>query len=241
MRPLLIIKAGEPNETITRRHGSFEDWILARMTLPREGVQIVDVFRDARLPDPASVSGAIVTGSLAMVTECHPWAEATAAWLRTAIPAGLPVLGICFGHQLLAHAFGGRVGDNPRGREIGTVQVRLLGAAREDALFGALPGELTVQVTHLQSVLTLPPGAVRLAENGHEPNHAFRIGPRAWGVQFHPEITHTIMRALIGEQHAALATEGLDPNVLKRTVRSSAVGRRILERFTEIARKEAAT
>lgn len=240
MRPLLIIKAGQPDETITRRHGSFEDWILARVTLPREDVQIVEVFRGARLPDPAAIGGAIITGSPVMVTERHAWAEATAAWLRKAIPAGLPVLGICFGHQLLAHAFGGRVGDNPRGREIGTAQVRLLSAAREDALLGALPGELTVQVTHLQSVLTLPPGAVRLAENGHEPNHAFRIGPQAWGIQFHPEITGAIMRALIGEQRTTLAAEGLDPHVLTRTVRSSTVGRRILERFTEIAREEAA-
>ncbi len=235
MPPLLIIKTGQPDEAITRRFGSFEDWTLARAGLSRDEAQIVSVFQGEPLPDPSRVSGAIITGSPAMVTERTPWMERTAAWLRRAVPSGLPVLGICFGHQLLAQALGGRAGDNPRGREIGTVEVRLLDAAGEDPLLGGLPDPLTVHVTHVQSALTLPPAATRLAGNGHEPNHAFRAALQAWGLQFHPEFTADIMRALIAGHRETLLAEGLDPDELLSSVRDSAVGRTILGRFAAIA------
>ncbi len=239
MRPFLIIKTGQPDETITRQFGSFEDWILSQAGVSATDVRIVNVARGATLPRPARFSGAIITGSPAMVTAGEPWMRAAAAWLKQALPTGLPVLGICFGHQLLAYALGGRTGNNPRGREIGTVGIRLLPAASRDPLFGGLPTQLTVHVTHVQSVTMLPPGAIRLATNAHEPNHAFRFGRHAWGVQFHPEITAPVMRALIRCQRTALRAEGLDPDALSHAVHSSSVGQTILRRFVAIARQEA--
>lgn len=236
MKPVLIVKAGRPSPSIVRRFGSFEDWIADGAGLDSGEIRTVEPFRDNGLADPTTVSGVVVTGSSAMITDHEPWAEHAAAWLREAVERGVPILGICFGHQLLAHAFGGRVGDNPNGREIGTVRVHQFASVAEDPLVGGLSEELVVQATHRQSVLKLPPSAVLLAGNDHDPHHAFRIGDLAWGTQFHPEITAEIMRAYIDERRAVLAAEGLDPEALYRATQASPAGPALLRRFVAICR-----
>lgn len=80
------------------------------------------------------------SGSSAMISHREAWNERTADWLRDAAACATPVLGICYGHQLLAHALGGRVGPNPHRREIGTVLLRLASEAG-DALLALLPRE----------------------------------------------------------------------------------------------------
>ena len=134
-----------------------------------------------------NVAGVVITGSHDMVTERQPWSEQAAAWLPGLVERGIPTLGICYGHQLLAHALGGEVGDNPNGREFGTVTVDLEAEAADDPLLGGLPARLPVQVCHTQSALTLPAGARRLAHGSRDANQAFVVGEAAWGVQFHPE------------------------------------------------------
>ena len=231
MKPLLLVTTGSPSERVIRGHGDFEDWFLRGLGLPREAVRAIRVDRGASLPSPKEFSGAVVTGSSAMVTDREPWSERTAGWLGEAVASGLPVLGVCYGHQLLAHALGGTVGDNPRGREIGTIRIRLLPPAGDDPLLAGLPPEIAVQATHLQSVLELPPGAVRLAASGLDPVHAFRYGASAWGLQFHPEFRAAAMRSYIEEKRQVLAAEGLDPDGLLAGVADSPWGDLILNRF----------
>ena len=91
-----------------------------------------------------------------MVTDRHDWSERSAGWLREAAHEGLPLLGICYGHQLIAHALGGEVGWHPEGREMGTVEIERLAPSNDDPLFGGLPGRFAAQATHLQSVLRAP-------------------------------------------------------------------------------------
>jgi GMP synthase (glutamine-hydrolysing) len=196
--PLAIFKAGSTFPSLAAELGDFEDWIARRLAPSvARPLRVVDPRCDA-LPDPASLAGVIITGSHAMVSDREPWSEACAAWLAAAVPAGLPVLGICYGHQLLAHALGGEVGYHPGGLEIGTVEVETTPAAADDALFAALPPRFPAQVVHRQSVLRLPPGAVCLARNAFEPHHAFRIH-RAWGVQFHPEFSAEAMAGYLAQ------------------------------------------
>ncbi len=125
MRPtFLILQTGHPTASM-RRHGSFAHWIRVAAGLGDDEVVVIDVEHDEPLPTREGFAGVFVTGSGAMVTDQLPWSEASAAWLRDAAHAGLPLLGICYGHQLLAHALGGQVGYNPAGREMGTVDVAL--------------------------------------------------------------------------------------------------------------------
>src|SRR5690606_22911069 len=189
------------------------------------------------LPSREGHAGVLVTGSGAMVTQQLAWSEAAGQWLAEAAAAGMPVLGICYGHQMLAHALGGEVGDNPAGREMGTVDLELLPAAVQDPLFAGLTARFPVQATHMQSVLLVPGGATVLARSALDPCHAFRWGEAAWGVQFHPEFSTTHLRGYLNARQDALQREGRDPAALLRAVRAAPHAREVLRRFVRHARK----
>jgi len=229
MRPLVIVKTGDTLPELAARRGDYDGWIRAGLALSGVRVDTVCVHRDEALPPPETVAGAVITGSPAMVSEREPWSERTAAWLAEAVAAGTRILGICYGHQLLAHALGGRVGPNPRGRQIGTIALDL--DAPGDALLGELPGQLVVQVTHVEVVLEFPPGAVPLGRNPMDPNAVFRVGDRAWGMQFHPEFDADVIRSYIRGRRPLIEGEGGDPDALLAECRDSPHGAAILARF----------
>ena len=234
MSGVLVVKTGSTLPGIRARRGDFESWIARGMGLAPDELTVLDVTEGAELPDPVAPAGVVVTGSSAMVSAREPWSERTGAWLADAVRAGTPVLGICYGHQLLAHALGGRVGRNPRGREIGTVQLRLAPEARRDALLGGLPGATHAHATHVESVLELPPGATLLAASDTDPNQAFAAGPRAWGVQFHPEFDADVMRGYLESRRDVLRDEGLDADRLLALVRETPEAGSLLRRFAAL-------
>ncbi len=197
-------------------------------------MRVVAVFDGESLPAPESPAAVVVTGSSAMLSERAPWSERAAGWLKQAVASGTPVLGICYGHQLLGHALGGEVGPNPRGREMGTVRVDLCAAGCDDALLGSLERPLRVQATHVESLLELPPGATVLAGNAADPHHAFAWGTRAWGVQFHPEFDADVMRAYLEARGEILRGEGIDPDPLVRDVTETPQGPELLRRFAAL-------
>jgi len=167
-----------------------------------------------------------------MVSDRAEWSENAGRWLVKAVRSEVPVLGVCYGHQLLAHALGGEAGYHPNGRETGTHGVELLTEAASDVLFRELPEKFPAQLTHRQSVLRLPEGAVLLGRNQFEPHQAFRIGPCAWGVQFHPEFTDAIMSAYLKVQAPDLTREGLDAEALIAGVKPAPDASSLLSRFS---------
>ncbi len=231
---MLVIKTGTTLPELRPRCGDYEDWIVERLGLPWERIELVVAYEGETLPDPHEPAGVVVTGSSALVSAREPWSERAAAWLREAVATGTPLLGICYGHQLLAHALGGRVGRNPRGREIGTVALELHAAARQDALLGGLPAQLKVQATHVESVLELPPGARLLASSAIDPHQAFACAERAWGVQFHPEFDAEVVRTYLEVRREEIRGEGIDPESLERAIEESCHGTRLLRRFAEL-------
>jgi GMP synthase (glutamine-hydrolysing) len=231
---VLIVQTGSAPETIRTRLGDFPHWFQRGFGRTAGTVTTIDVQSGHNLPPPKRVAAAVVTGSAAMVSDRHEWSERTAQWLADAVRAGVPVLGVCYGHQLLAHALGGRVEYNPRGREIGTVRIDCTEHARDDALFGA-SDPFTAQATHLQTVLEPPANAVVLARSTHDEHQAVRYGRRAWGLQFHPEFSVAAMRGYLHLRAEALRNEGLDARALSAGVRSSPRARALLRRFLRLA------
>ncbi len=234
MKKLYIIKAGTTFPDTLALMGDFDTWTQAGLGETAQATRVLDVERGATLPAAADCAGVVITGAHTMVTDELAWSVALEKWIPTLLAAGTPLLGICYGHQLLARASGGTVGLHPRGQEIGSVAVERLDTARQDSLFKHLPSSFSAQVTHAQTVLALPPGATRLAANRHEPNHAFRLGARAWGVQFHPEFTPDIMRAYIREQAVALTAAGMEIEQLLQAVIPTPEAGSMLREFARI-------
>lgn len=235
MKKLLILKVGDTLPELAERRGDFEDWFVAGLGLDSDKVTVFDPRAGADFPPLGLLAGILVTGSHAMVTEHHPWSERSAEWLVQAAGAGIPTLGVCYGHQLLAYAFGGQVGPNPNGTQEGTTTIQLTSAGRTDPLLGAFGVEqFDAQVSHTQSALSLPPGAIRLAFDGWDENQAFRIGQNVWGVQFHPEMDADIARAYLRAEWDELLEQGQNPDVILAGVRETPLAARVLRRFAEI-------
>jgi GMP synthase (glutamine-hydrolysing) len=232
---LLIVQTGATLPGLLQRHGDFPEWFRRGLGLAPEHVDIVRVDAQQPLPPAERVEAAVITGSGAMVSERLDWSERTASWLREAAQGGLPLLGVCYGHQLLAHALGGRVDYNPRGREIGTVDIECLPPAAADPLLEGSPARFRAHATHLQSVLEPPPGAVVLARSALDDCQAIRFAPRAWGLQFHPEFNVAHIRGYLSARAPAIDAEGLDSRALKRGVGAARDARALLRRFVRVA------
>jgi GMP synthase (glutamine-hydrolysing) len=234
MRPLLLIQTGEAPDALRSRFGGFADWFRNAMRLQATQMRVVRVDTGEPLPEPAQIAGAVITGSAAMVTERADWSERTAAWIRDAIDAETPLFGVCYGHQLMAHALGGTAGWLPGGREIGTESITRL-ASGEMPGFRGLPASFPAQTTHRQSVLVPPRGAEVLARSQRDPHQLLRYAPSALSSQFHPEFTPDFMRAYIEVRADALRDEGLDPDALAADLRETEAARMLLERFAQDA------
>ena len=237
-KPLLIIQPATSHDDLPDLcavRGDELAWFGEACGIDRARIMAAKVWCDEPLPDPRDVAGVIITGAIDMVTDGHAWIGRTADWTRGAIAAQTPLLGVCFGHQLLAHALGGRVADNPLGAAFGAITVRASPAARRDALFGVLPETADMMVFHWQSVLDPPAGATILAAAAHDPFHAARYGPRAWGTQFHPEFDAAIMAGSIDVYADAIARAGFAVPDLRAANRDCPAGRVLLRRFAQIA------
>ena len=175
MKPLLIIKAGPTFPTAKQNFGDFEDWVIDACDAPG-GVAIIDMAESQGFPEAERISGVVITGSHAMVTDQAYWVQKLAVWMPKVLARNIPTLGICFGHQLLARSLGGLVAYHPGGLEIGTVPITLTPEGKQDCLLGVLPEVFMAHATHAQTVIRLPAGAQLLAQNPFEAHHAYRIG-----------------------------------------------------------------
>jgi GMP synthase (glutamine-hydrolysing) len=234
MKRVLVVRTGSAPPAVRARLGDFTDWFAALLA-PAVEVGVADAGPGFPLPDAREWAGVVVTGSVASVTEPAPWMNRLGRWLVGAAEV-TPVLGVCFGHQLLAHALGARVERCPLGPEVGTREVELTAEGRRDPLFQGLPSPLLVQQNHEDHVPAPPPGAVVLARNAHAPVQAFALGPRLRAVQFHPEFDARRNRAFTEDERDAL--DGARPGVadaalatLRETPEAAAVLARWVEGF----------
>jgi GMP synthase (glutamine-hydrolysing) len=228
---LLIVQTGT-----TGLHGDYPAWFERALGFAMPVLKAHQGEKLAPALERLRPQGIIVTGSPLSVTEKAPWMLRLGDDLLRIGARGVPVLGVCFGHQLLARAAGGEVVLNPRGREIGTVRMQLTEAGQRDPLFAwAGQNDIEVQATHLDAVDPLPRGATLLASNENSAAQAFRLSETVAGVQFHPELWPEAMRDLIESRKDKLAEEGLDAQELQSKVREVRAGE-VLQAFARQAR-----
>jgi GMP synthase (glutamine-hydrolysing) len=189
--------------------------------------------------------GLVVMGGPMNVDEVqkYPFLADDIRWIRQAIDAGMPLLGICLGSQLLAKACGAKVYPG-RIKEIGWYPLEPSVAAAEDRLFAGCGPALTVFQWH-GDTFDLPRGAVHLAQSALYRNQAFRMGPSAYGLQFHIEMTADMIEDWLTDSvncGELASLDYIDPNVIRQKTPSElpglqALANKILGRFAELCRE----
>ena len=169
-------------------------------------------------PVPSGVAGiralAVLGGTMNTDEAAeHPFLEAERALLAACVEAAVPVLGLCLGAQLLAEATGGSV--THRTAEHAYVPVRRADAADGDEMFAGWPDGAAGLSLHADWI-TAGPDSVVLASSEHTPVEAFRVGDKAYGVQFHPEFDAAALSTVLAGEGARdrLAADGVDPDLL---------------------------
>ena len=199
-----------------------------------------DLFRETPQQLPLWEAAAlIVMGGPMSVHDVdqHPFLAAEIDWIQQAVERRLPMLGICLGSQLLAKAMGARVYPN-RVKEIGWYPLEMLSTTAEDSLFADSNSTEMVFQWH-GDTFDLPPGAVLLAQSALCKQQAFRVGPCAWGLQFHIEMTPDMVDSWLSEPGncSELAQlDYIDPLAIRAATprefpKMQQFGRRVLSRF----------
>jgi GMP synthase (glutamine-hydrolysing) len=218
MQQLLIIQ-----HVAHERLGTFED------AFRRAGCRLIplNIFEPKAVwPALEEVGGVVSMGGPMSVSQqaAYPWIARELALLRRAVERRLPVLGVCLGAQMLAAALGAKVAPNPQ-KEIGWYPVIREPGADGDPLLAAFGQTETVFQWH-GDTFGLPTGAVRLASSplrqgsSRRMEQAFRYGDRAWGLQFHVEVTEAMVRAWlrtpVNKAELALLRGVIDPMAIRR-------------------------
>jgi GMP synthase-like glutamine amidotransferase len=236
MPPILVLQHA-PSETLGSLEQHFREAGLVWHTFEL----FREVPRSVRLDRAA---GLVVLGGPMNVdeTDRYPFLGPEVAWIRQAIDIGTPLLGICLGAQLLAKALGARVYPNGV-KEIGWFEIELTPNANDDPLLGGLDRRQTVFQWH-GDTFDLPQGALLLATSQRCRHQAFRFGRRAFGLQFHIEMTPALIASWLEDlanQGEPDAADRADPERIRAATPRmlppmEAFGRAVLGRFAAMCR-----
>ena len=166
------------------------------------------MFQGQSLREPDQYRAVLITGSPTMVTDLMDWSERTAAWLRRAADHGLPMFGVCYGHQLLSHALGGKVGCNPAGRVAGTMVVKKQAAAEQEVLLQQAPDGFVAHMLHL--------------------------APKIFSAQFHPEFSPDFVKAHLSYYSDVYRQHGIDTVQMAAQVSETPQSAALLRRFLSL-------
>lgn len=197
--------------------------------LPGFSFRYYEAHRGQLPASPVECDAWISTGSKYSVYEKHRWIEELAAFIRA---TEKPFVGICFGHQMLAHAMGGEVARAKQGWGVGVLGVEIL---RQEPWMDPPMKNLSIQHMHQDQVQKLPKNSVLLARSGHCEVGMFRVGESRLGIEGHPEFTVEYGAALINARRAQIGEQaGRALSSLKEKSDGPIVGRWI-ERFLKRA------
>lgn len=195
------------------QHVPFEGPGVFRQALESRGfvLNISLVPSQGLPPDPGDFL--LVMGGPMSVNDADSWIAEERHFVKAAMNNKIPVLGICFGAQLLAKASGGSVVPGPI-FEVGMVPVTLTDAGATDSVFCQLPSMFQVFEWHGEGIL-LPPEIPSLVASGDFPVQAFRVRDRCYGLLFHPEMEEEGIQALCRECPEDVKKGGIDSGMIQ--------------------------
>ena len=207
-----ILETGEVAPELKARHGDYPAMFAALLGEVDPALEFVttSVVRGEMPASPQAADAWLVTGSRHGVYDDLPWIEPLKAFLRACVAARVPVVGICFGHQILAEALGGRAVKSDRGWGLGVQDYEMVA---RPGWVRHVPDHFSVNALHQDQVVALPPGATVLARSAHCEVAAVAYGdpeaPDAISLQPHPEFDRAFLDALIVARTGTVLPEDL--------------------------------
>jgi GMP synthase (glutamine-hydrolysing) len=194
--------------------GSLSDILRERFV----DLSLLRPFAGDPIPEDLGDGLIVLGGPMGVYEEARfPWMTQELSAIRKCLDRSVPVLGICLGSQMLAHAAGGKVFKGEAGQEVGWFPITVTPEGRRDVLLQGLGPSLEVFHWH-GDTFTLPEGSSRLAESTKYPNQVFKVGRNAYGFQCHLEVTEPMVRDWMKVYAKELKPNGgqLDPGPIER-------------------------
>lgn len=207
---ILILETGAPPPDLERRYGGYPAMLRSLIApyLPQAAFSTARVFEGETPPPAAAVDGVLITGSPAGVYDGHAWIEPLKDYIRAAASVRRPQVGICFGHQVMAEAFGGRVEKSDKGWGVGVHDYAV--EAREPWMTPAA-ARIACAVSHQDQVVERPAGAMRLAGSAFCENGALSYAQApAISFQMHPEFETAFGKELLRARRGRIASPLVD-------------------------------
>ena len=230
MNKIIILSAGPGLPEIVERYGHSSDWIPNALSSYELDYDIRKVYEDS-FDHSLDGDAWIITGSKYSVYDDLPWINNLKIYLKEIITLKKPILGICFGHQILADVLGGQVIKNPLGWELGSYNIELTHEGISSNLFKNIDNQDVFYESHQDFVKKIPKGSTELAKTDKS-NQSFVYDENIYGVQFHPEFTWEVTRALMD----ARIKKGIKVDDLN--LNESIKGNKILHNFIDIIESE---
>lgn len=194
---LTILKTGDVPPALRAHFPAYPD--MFRTMFERDGTRfafdVIDVLNGAPLPDPATLDAVLITGSPAGVYEDHPWIEPLRDFVREAHAGRTRLVGVCFGHQIIADALGGEVRKSEKGWGLGRHTYRI---EARPPFFDLPRASLSIACSHQDQVIVPPPGAEVILASDFTPNAGLHYdNGTTLTFQAHPEFGDAYARALV--------------------------------------------
>jgi len=225
---IVIISNGPGLKDVVDEFGHSSEWIPETINDSSIKYKVLKAY-EGETCDINHYDAFIITGSKYSVYDNFEWITSLKNFINSIISKNKPILGICFGHQILATCLGGEVIKNSKGWELGSYNVSLTPFGSECPLFNNIDSNEVFYESHQDVVSTIPEGAVELAFT-EKANQSFSYNNFIFGVQFHPEFSFKVTRKLM-DLRIEKGIE-VDSNNLKKSTK----GKVILSNFIKIVK-----